>query len=297
MDRRHLTNFITVADAGSLSEAARRLHLSQPSVSQTIKDLERDLGTVLFVRGRRMTLTPAGRALVGPARQTLRAFDNARAAVEAVESLDSGRLDIAVVSGYAVDPLSRLLEQFHTRHPRVTLRVIGAAFGTEGFETLRRGEAELLLSDHPGPYPRHSAISVPTARLMAVFAPGVGDVGAGPRISLAELLRHPLINGLSAESAALGRFVAYLAREGLPLPTSVLETDHRDLIQHLLLAGFGAALLPEPEADAARELGAEVRELDLPELRKAFLYYREDPLSPAARAFVELVPSSGASGR
>jgi DNA-binding transcriptional LysR family regulator len=289
MDRRQLTHFVTVVDSGSLSEAARRLHLSQPSVSQSIRDLERSLGTTLFVRGRRMSLTPTGRALVGPARRTLRAFDNARAAVEEVEQLESGRLDIAAVHGFATDPLAPLLSRFHRQYPHVTVRVISAAFGADGFESLRRGDAELLLSDHPPPYPRHTAIPVPVAPLMAVFSPGIADLPPEGRVSLPVLLRYPLISGLAERSTALQKFAAHLADQDLPLPHSVVETDHRDIVQPLLLAGFGAALLPAPEAEAARGLGAQVRALDLPEIRFAHFFYREDPLSPAARAFVSMI--------
>ncbi|WP_227980403.1 LysR family transcriptional regulator [Nocardia spumae] len=289
MDRRQLTQFITVVDAGSLSEAARRLHLSQPSVSQTMRELERELKTPLFVRGRGMSLTPAGRALVGPARRTLRAFDHARAAVEAVEALESGRLDIAAVHGFAVDPLSPLLVKFHRRHPNIALRIATAAFGPDGFEVLRRGEAELLLTDHPAPYPRHSAVPLPVAPLMAVFSPKVTDIPPGERIAVADLLRYPLIIGLPEKSAARQVFAAHLAAEQLPLPTSIVETDHRDIIQSLLIAGVGAAVLSAPEADTARGLGAQVRTLDLPPIRTGFLYYREDPLSPVARAFVSML--------
>ncbi len=289
MDRRQLTYFLTVVDSGSLSEAARRLRLSQPSVSQSIKELERGLNTPLFVRGRRLTLTPAGRALVGPARRTLRAFDNARAAVEAVETLDSGRLDVAAVHGFAVDPLAPLLAKFHRRHPHVALRVTMAAFGPDGFEVLRRGEAELLLTDHPAPYPRHSAIPVPAAPLMAVFSPKVTEIPSGDTIATSDLLRYPLIIGLPEQSAARQAFITYLAAERLPLPTLVVETDHRDIIQSLMLAGVGTAVLSAPEAETARGLGAQVRTLDLPPIRSGFLFYREDPLSPAARAFVSML--------
>lgn len=291
MDRRHFAHFIAVVSAGSISEAARRLHLSQPSVSQSIRELERSLKTPLFVRGRRLTLTSAGRALVGPARQTLRAFDNARAAVDSVDSLRTGRLDLAVVNGLAVDPLAPLLIRFHRSFPNVSVRLIHAPFGVDGFETLRRGEAELLLSDHPAPFPKHNAITLPVSRMAAAFSPQTVDLPPGETISLAELVQFPLIIGLPERTTSQRAFIAQLAAENLPLPTLVVETEHRDVILPLLLAGVGVAVLPEPEAAAAKQMGAEVRSIDVPGLRSAVLYHRRDPLSPAARIFLTLVPS------
>lgn len=289
MERRHLAQFIAVVDSESISEAARRLHVSQPAVSQSIRELEKTLGTPLFVRGRRLTLTPAGRALVGPARQTLRSFDNARAAVQSVESLHTGRLDLAVVHGLAVDPLAPLLVRFRRRYPDVTVRLQHAPFGVEGFETLRRGEAELLLTDHPGPFPKHSSIEIPVADLMVAFSPKTTDIPAGDTVDLADLVRFPLIIGLPERSASQQAFVAEVASANLPLPTLVVETEHREVILPLLLEGVGAAVLSAPEALTAASMGAQIRRIDLPPLRSCVLYHRHDPLSPAASAFVSLV--------
>lgn len=291
MERRHFAHFIAVVDAGSISEAARRLRLSQPTVSQSIRDLERSLKAPLFVRGRRLTLTSAGRILVGPARQTLRAFDIARAAVDSVDSLHTGRLDIAVVNGLAVDPLAPLLIRFHRRFPRVSVRLIHAPFGVDGFETLRRREAELLLSDHPGPFPQHNAFTLPVACLAAAFSPQAVDLPPGETIALSELVKFPLIIGLPERTTSQQAFVARLALEDLPLPTLVVETEHRDVILPLVLAGVGVAVVSEPEAAAAARMGAEVRAINVPGLRSAVLYHRQDPLSPAARTFLTLLQS------
>ena len=82
MDLRKLGLFLAVVDEGGFTRAALAEFVSQPSVSQAIRELEAELGTPLFHRvGRGVTLTAAGEALVGPARQTLRDVEMARAAV------------------------------------------------------------------------------------------------------------------------------------------------------------------------------------------------------------------------
>lgn len=259
-------------------------------MSQSLRELERSLHTTLFVRGRRLTLTPAGRALIGPARQTLRGFDAARVAVEAVESMHVGRLDIAVVHGMSYDPLAPILVRFRRRFPDMSLRVLHAPFGPEGFEILRRGEAELLLTDHPAPFPRHSDVPVPIAkRMVAAFAADAPVVPQGETVTLAELMTFPLIIGLPERSASQQHFVARLAEAGLGLPHAAVATDHRELIMPLLLAGVGVAVLPEPEGELAHRLGAVVKPLDMPPLRSASIFHRQDPLSPVASAFLDVV--------
>ncbi|WP_018178376.1 LysR family transcriptional regulator [Jongsikchunia kroppenstedtii] len=290
MERRHFAHFIAVVDAQSISAAARRLHLSQPAVSQSIRELERSMRTPLFVRGKRLTLTPAGRALVGPARQTLRSFDNARAAVESVESLHTGRLDIAVVHGIAVDALGPPIVSFRRRFPDVAVRVLHAPFGPDGFELLRRGEAELLVTDHPAPYPRHIAFPLAISpELYAVFAPDATDVPEADPIQLTDLVRFRLLLNVPEKSANQIEFVAQLAAAHLPMPPVAVQTDHREMMLPLLLAGTGVALLPEPEARLAEKLGAQLRLVDMEPTRAGTCFHREDPLSPAARAFVSLL--------
>src|SRR5262249_39582410 len=99
MDERRLRAFLAVVEEGSVTAAAGRLHIAQPSLSQTLRALERELGTELFHRAARgLRLTAAGEALIGPARQALRMMDAARAAVGEVAELTAGTLQIAALA-------------------------------------------------------------------------------------------------------------------------------------------------------------------------------------------------------
>ncbi|MEV6195454.1 LysR family transcriptional regulator, partial [Streptomyces sp. NPDC051920] len=260
MDRRHLAHFLAVVENEGISGAARKLQVSQPAVSQTIKDLERDLDTLLFRREPRLVLTPSGRALVGPARRILRSFESARAAVHGVDHLATGRLDIAVVTGFGLDPVVPLVTRFRARHPGVLVALHDAAYGPDGFEALRRAEAELLVSDHPAPFPKHEAVPLALQELFAVFPPRTEGLPDRP-LGVAELLEHPLVRGLPHRSELGVWFDSVVAAERLPPPTVVVETAHRDTIVPLVLAGAGMALLPAPVAAVARRHGAQVRPL------------------------------------
>ncbi|MEU5979678.1 LysR family transcriptional regulator [Streptomyces sp. NPDC047315] len=287
MERRHLAYFVAVVEAGSMSEAARRMHLSQPSVSQAIKELERELRVPLLERGRSLVLTPAGRALIGPARQALRAFEGARAAVEQGERLASGVLDLAVGPLLGVHPVVPLISRFHERYPGVRLRIHEAEADLEGLDSLRRGEAELLVHGHAAPFPRYRSVRLRMAEQFAVFPPGTTDLPAGG-VVLPDLVGRPLVLGLARESALRAWAAAELAARELPPLTIVVETAHRDGITPLVLAGVGSTVLPEPQARQAERLGAVVRRMDFSFPRACYLLYRNSPLSPAADAFVEL---------
>src|ERR1700742_2942341 len=113
MDLRRLRLFLAVVDGGGVTRAAESEHVSQPSVSQAIRELETELGTALFHRvGRRVVLTPAGEALVEAARPVLADVDTGRAAVDAVSGLTAGRLDLVALPTLAVDPLAPLVGAF-----------------------------------------------------------------------------------------------------------------------------------------------------------------------------------------
>ncbi|MEU1853423.1 LysR family transcriptional regulator, partial [Streptomyces sp. NPDC019990] len=78
MDIRQLEYFLAIVDRGGFSRAASALYVSQPSLSQAVRALERDLGSELFHRiGRRAVLTEAGRALIEPAREAVRGLETA----------------------------------------------------------------------------------------------------------------------------------------------------------------------------------------------------------------------------
>src|SRR5580704_9187694 len=110
MDEKRLRCFLAVVEEESVTRAASRLHVSQPSLSQTLRALEGELGVELFHRvGRGLELSAAGQALIGPAREVLSAIDTARGAVGEVAEVLAGTLQIAALATLAVDPLAELI--------------------------------------------------------------------------------------------------------------------------------------------------------------------------------------------
>lgn len=129
MKLHQIRDLLAVAEKGSLRAAARQLGLAQPSISRSIRELERELGTALFERQARGTLlTPAGKLF---ARRASAAASELRRAREEIEQLHEGA-EGSISVGFSSVPLLTLLPAavapFKKRYPRVELRIVDGAF-------------------------------------------------------------------------------------------------------------------------------------------------------------------------
>lgn len=120
MTIRHLKIFITVAETGKMSLAAKKLYLAQPTISQAIHELEEHYGTKLFDRlSKRLYITEEGRLLLTLARNTVRSFDDLELRMQSVTKVEHFRLGATVTVGSCLLP--SLTEAFHEKRPQVDL--------------------------------------------------------------------------------------------------------------------------------------------------------------------------------
>jgi DNA-binding transcriptional LysR family regulator len=120
-----LKDFLAVAECGSLSEAARRYGVSQPTLTRRIAALESSLGAELFRRSPRgLELTEAGEAIVEPARQMEREAQALELAVSGRDRALAGTVRITATEGLAVEWLTPALADFREQHPRIDLEII-----------------------------------------------------------------------------------------------------------------------------------------------------------------------------
>lgn len=295
MDLRQLGYVVAIAEEGGFTSAADRVGISQPSLSYAIKALENELGAVLFHRlGRTVKPTAAGEALLGPARQALRDAEVARAAVAAVAGLEAGRLDLVCLPTLAVDPMAGLVGRFRQAHPAIAIRIDEPEDLDAVADAVRRGASELGLTeltsgDRVGDLER---IELDAHEFVAVLPPdlaaGVTRTGEpGPQaLPLRTLARLPLVTTPEGTSTRRQIDEAFDAA-GLE-PTVAVETDHRESIVAMVLAGAGVSIVPAPLAAASQLGDAVVRPLRPRIERKIGLVRRTGPLSPAAQAFVGL---------
>lgn len=290
MERRQLECFVAIADSGSMAEASRRLHVSQPALSQTMRTLETELGTPLFHRlPRGVRLTAAGDSLLAPARQVLRDFATASDRVKVVRGLRGGRLDIVALPGLVNNPLAPWLGRYRKHWPTITIRVDQVETPDAVAEAVRSGEAELGLTIDLATTAELETLEVGMQELVAVlpqaFAERVpeGDVD----IALDRLMEFGLIAG---RPGTLIRDLAEQSARDRGLDWHpVIEIERREAALGFVRAGAGVAVLPAASGDLAPGMGLVTLPLRPRRRRTVHLLHRRGPLSPAATALRDLV--------
>jgi DNA-binding transcriptional LysR family regulator len=288
MELRQLSHFLAVAEERHFTRAAARVHLTQSSLSSSVRALERELGTDLFVRStRQVELTEAGRALLPAARRTIAAAEDGRDAVAGVRGLVRGHLAIGALQSLGPVNLPGLLARFHRRHPAVTLRIHHASAP----ELVRRtadGEIDLALVDLPlGPQGnRVRAHTLATEGLQLAVA-GDDPVAHRSRIRLSDLAEREFIE-YRPDSSLRASIDRACHKVGLDRRI-VCEVDALPDLVELVTLGIGVSLLP-PAAirmSGGRVIGV-LTDPPIPrELLLATPLDREP--SPAGAAFLRLL--------
>jgi LysR family transcriptional regulator, carnitine catabolism transcriptional activator len=281
INSQRLGYFVAVVDHGGFTAASRAVFVSQPALSLAVKELEAELGTPLFARvGRGVRLTAAGSALLGPARQVVRDLETGRAAVAAVTGLQAGSLALASLPTLAADPLARLVGHFRGHHPGVRVDLAAPEDSRDLFGLVGTGRYELGLADAIEVPDALESIDLGPQQLVFILPPGSVP---GGRVDFDQI---PLVAAPEGTSTRrlLDERLASLGHQ----PDLAVVSAQREAILPLVLAGAGAALVPEAMAGFAARLGAVVVRPDPPAVRQLALVHRAGPLSPAAARFVEL---------
>ena len=243
MELRQLSHFVAVAEERHFTRAAARVHLTQSSLSSSIRGLERELGSDLFVRStRQVELTEAGRALLPAARRAVAAAEDARDAVAAVRGLVRGHLAIGAIQTLGQVNLPELIARFHRTHPAVTLRLHHAG-APQLVRSTADGEIDLAIVDPPlGPQSgRVQATTIATESLQLAVAAD-RPLAHRRRVRLTDLADHEFIEYRpdSALRASVDR--AYHA-VGLRRQIAC-EVDALPELVELVALGLGVSLLP-----------------------------------------------------
>ncbi|WP_219414436.1 LysR family transcriptional regulator [Pseudonocardia nigra] len=288
MERRHLEYFLAVVDHGGFSAAASALLVAQPSLSHSIKVLERELGAELFHRlPRGVRVTAAGEALVDSARRALREMEVGRACVQEVVGLTAGRLDLVSLPTLALDPLAEVIGRFRRAHPQVQVRLMQSELGDDVREAVRSGAAELGVADTMSrPFVELQSDYIGNQELVVTLPPGTPEPKTGT-MSIDELLTLDLVTGFTG-TLVRDLLTKEAERRGVELSVAV-EVGHRESALHLVVAGAGCAVLPRPLARVAALEGAVLVSVDPALKREIHLVRRPGVLSPAARIFLDML--------
>lgn len=284
MEIRLLEYFVAVVDHGGVTKAAAALYIAQPSLSQAIRGLERELDVQLFDRsGRSLTLTAAGRTFEEGARAALKEAARARERVEAVRELRAGRLRIATTPLLALDPLPAAGAKLRSLHPNIQLHVSHPGSPAEVVDEVRSGRAEIGLTHLD--VPTGSLVVEPLAdqHFALAMSPELA-AGLPDPFPLAQLPRLPLIAECGEGAGQTPEGDVIDAHGG----RVIVWSAHPQAMWELVQLGVGAALLPL-ELARHRIRGAVALSTEPRITRRVGLIHRNGPLSPAARAFTSIL--------
>jgi DNA-binding transcriptional LysR family regulator len=291
MDLRHARTFVTVAELGTVSEAALRLHIAQPALSRQITALEQELGLKLFDRvGRRLVLTGEGEQLLSDCRGLL---NYASAIDEHAQSLKDGDTGILKVAGspqHIESVLSKFLHRYTQRYPRVQVQLFEAA-GLDVVTMLERNEIHLgqnLGSVVKPDDQRFGSRILHHVDLLAACHPSL-PLGTGRTIEVSQLAPHPLLL-LDSSFVVRKAFDAACRLAGLK-PKIFVESHTPHTLLALAEAGHGVAIIPTQLRTRGHELriiGLTYRGRPLRE-RLVILWDKRRPLPPYAIAYCDML--------
>ncbi|QIS15067.1 LysR family transcriptional regulator [Nocardia arthritidis] len=247
MELRQLEYFVAVAEEGSFTRAAARMHIAQSGVSAQILQLERELGLRLFARSRRsVRLTEAGAAVLNHARTALAAVTDARQVADEYSGLLRGRVrfGLAASSSFAFD-LADMLAEFHRDYPMVEISLLEASTD-ELVAGLLDGSQDAAIIAPPATPPTELRLQLIADEALVAAVSPADPMAANATVTLAELSGRRLIT-FSRMIGTHSVIVAAFAAAGLPARIAI-EAGDPNVLADLAAGGLGVALLPEPYA-------------------------------------------------
>ncbi|MCI1839254.1 LysR substrate-binding domain-containing protein [Achromobacter sp. HNDS-1] len=294
-DLADLRLFIHIAESPSLTQAAKRAHLSLAAVSVRIKALENQLNTRLLYRDSRgVEITPAGQRLLQHARVIMRQVDHLKHDFQEQADGDAGHIRIFANTTAVTEFMPDILARFLAGHPGVTVD-LQERLTRDIVRGVLDGTTDLGIVAGPVDAPKLQTIHFSTDRLVLVV-PNGHPLQDQDKVKLADAVRYPFIT--MHEGSTLVAFLRdQLERIGQRLPQRI-QLYSFDSICRMVQAGVGVGVIPD---SAARRYGAEMKlrvvELDEPwVVRERKLLVRDvDALPGCARELIEQIRQPAAA--
>jgi len=252
MNLRRLRYFIAVAEELHFGRAAARLRISQPSLSQQIRVLERELGAELLVRTRRFVgLTQAGSRLLHEGAQLLRRVASTADEVGRIARGEQGQLTVGFVGPAMEGSLPSAIGLFRSRHPRVRLTFWHRGTNVQ-LRALRSGEQDVALI-RPYRHDLSDLVTIVVDRQRYVLAlPAAHRLGRKERVELRELSSESLILFPRATHPALYDRILGACADASYLPDVLHEASTKGMALALVASNLGVALVPEGSKEGFR---------------------------------------------
>lgn len=281
---RQLQYLVAIADTGRFGDAARRMHVSQPSLSNQIADLEAELGTPLIERGRNGAfMTPLGLDMVDRARQILQDVEDMKAAARMSHADLSGRLRLGTLPSVGPYLLPTATKRLHERYPDLRLAVREERT-IDLDQHLATGQFDMVISTVPG-HEGRKAVPLFEERLWICAAPDDPLSSKTGPIKLNALAGRSLLT--LGPGHHFSQEVAHLAGIAGAFISEEYQGTSLDATRQMAMTGYGVAVLPSlyVEIEARRDPDIVVRPIDHPDAKRTIsLIWRER--SPLTRSFM-----------
>ena len=206
MEYRVLKYFLAVAREENITKASEALHLSQPALSRQLMQLEEELGTELFIRGkRRITLTPAGILLCRRAQEIIELTEKAGREVRSQEGELEGVISIGSGEGETFRLFSRLIVNFQEQHPRVKFDLY-TNNGDFIRERLERGLLDIGIIFKPRDLEKYSYLKLPDRERCGVIVPADSPLASKESVTPEDLIGQNILLSKRAETLGFARW-------------------------------------------------------------------------------------------
>jgi DNA-binding transcriptional LysR family regulator len=295
MELRHLQHFIAVAEDQHFTRAAERLMVSQSGLSASIRALERELRAPLFVRTtRRVTLTEAGRALLGEAERILAQVRAAHEAVAAVQGVLRGTLSLGTEQCIPGVDVAGLLAAFRRRHPDVEIRLRQAGSGALA-EEVAAGRLDLAFAYRTrADTDQLRSVSLTSEPMTVLCHPDHPLASPGAAVTPEDLAGEVFVDfhpDWGPRRTADAAFSAAGVRR-----TVALEVNDVHSLLNLVDENLGIAVVPSHFRHKCPALTSlPLKTTAVTEYETAVLLPSEQATGPAARALIALLDTGGAA--
>ncbi|MED1782025.1 LysR family transcriptional regulator [Brevibacillus fortis] len=288
MDIKHLHYFVTVCDQLSYSKAAQKLHISQPSLSNAIKNLEQEVGSPLLERNtRKMELTDAGKILYQKSLLLLSQMNMLKKEMDEVKLTGSGDLIIGIIESVK-HWIPKVIREYQGRFPSINIKLIEVLSGKAVKESLRKYHTHLLITNQFIDEEDIESCPLYDERLMLVLHKD-HPLAEKESVRLKDLESEPFIistEGFQTREDILTAFALEQVN-----PQIKFEIERFETALTLVRENLGVTIIPENYLSGSTDASLVRKTIESPALdRTVYLAYMKNRyLAPAVQAFLEEV--------
>ena len=289
MELRNLITFTHVAELGSFTKAAELLGYSQSTISFQIKQLEDELGCLLFERiNHTIALTEKGHELVSYANQVRTLTEEFKESLAEKEEV-TGHIHIVTPDSVCDEMLNANYIDFHSKYPNISIRITNADTSVM-FDMLDRNEADAVITLDSHNYRKDYVIAKEQLLSMHFVTNANSKYAVKKNLSIKDIINEPFI--LTEHGQGYRRvFDRELAKHSLEI-SPVLEIGRTDIITSLLVKSNTISYLPDfvtkPLTDSGELCFLDIKDMKI-DIWKQLIYHKNKWMSGSLRAFIEYV--------